>query len=101
MCGADIEKIEADTTLQDVVDRFIEGHARIKRSHTNSDKEEDEAGENKKVIYEDVSMERGAFLVQQAMRVSLASFFAIVYGLRICELEIMWVLMLCYLVLNS
>ncbi|KAH9686766.1 protein NCA1 [Citrus sinensis] len=68
LCGADIEKIEADTTLQDVVDRFIEGHARIKRSHTNSDKEEDEAGENKKVIYEDVSMERGAFLVQQAMR---------------------------------
>ncbi|KAH9752722.1 CO(2)-response secreted protease [Citrus sinensis] len=68
LCGADIEKIEADTTLQDVVDRFIEGHARIKRSHTNSDKEEDAAGENKKVIYEDVSMERGAFLVQQAMR---------------------------------
>ncbi|KAJ6428214.1 hypothetical protein OIU84_023603 [Salix udensis] len=44
LCGADIEKIEADTDLQSVVDRFIDGHARIKRSH------------------------RGAFLVQQAMR---------------------------------
>ncbi|KAJ6713905.1 RING FINGER PROTEIN 41 151 [Salix viminalis] len=41
LCGADIEKIEADTDLQSVVDRFIDGHARIKR---------------------------GAFLVQQAMR---------------------------------
>lgn len=68
LCGADIEKIESDTNLQDVVDRFIEGHARIKRSHATSDKEEDEAGENRKVIYEDVSMERGAFLVQQGMR---------------------------------
>ncbi|KAJ6704918.1 RING FINGER PROTEIN 41 151 [Salix purpurea] len=67
LCGADVEKIEADTDLQSVVDRFIDGHARIKRSHVDMDKEE-EVGENKKVIYEDVSMERGAFLVQQAMR---------------------------------
>ncbi|KAG6783264.1 protein NCA1 [Populus alba] len=67
LCGADVEKIEADTDLQSVVDRFIDGHARIKRSPVDMDKE-GEAGENKKVIYEDVSLERGAFLVQQAMR---------------------------------
>ncbi|XP_059646395.1 protein NCA1 [Cornus florida] len=67
LCGADIEKIEADTNLQDVVDRFIDGHARIKRSQVNTDQENVE-GEKKKVIYEDVSLERGAFLVQQAMR---------------------------------
>lgn len=70
MCGADIEKIEADKNLQTVVDRFIDGHARIKRSHVSLDKEQ-EVSENKKVIYEDVSLERGAFLVQHAMRVSL------------------------------
>ncbi|KAM7265501.1 hypothetical protein ACFE04_003184 [Oxalis oulophora] len=70
LCGADIEKIEPDTNLQSVVDRFIEGHARIKRTHIDTEKEEQkvEVGENKKVIYEDVSLERGAFLVQQAMR---------------------------------
>ncbi|KAG7945956.1 hypothetical protein I3843_14G013800 [Carya illinoinensis] len=67
LCGADIEKIEADSTLQGMVDRFIEGHARIKRSHADTDKEE-VVGEKKPVIYEDVSLERGAFLVQQAMR---------------------------------
>lgn len=72
LCGADIVKIEPDANLQGVVDRFIEGHARIKRS-VNLDKEEEEAAENKPVIYEDVSLERGSFLVQQAMRVSLAS----------------------------
>ncbi|KAH0918763.1 protein NCA1 [Brassica rapa] len=65
LCGADIESIEADENLQKLVDQFIEGHARIKRSLVNSaDKEDD----NKKVIYADVSMERGSFLVQQAMR---------------------------------
>ncbi|XP_062174198.1 protein NCA1 [Alnus glutinosa] len=67
ICGADIEKIEADSNLQDMVDRFIEGHARIKRSNSNIDKEE-AVGEKKPVIYADVSLERGAFLVQQAMR---------------------------------
>jgi len=69
LCGADIERIEADTDLQSVVDRFVDGHARIKRSHVDMDKE-GKVGENIKVIYEDVSLERGAFLVQQAMRVS-------------------------------
>ncbi|GAV64543.1 hypothetical protein CFOL_v3_08061 [Cephalotus follicularis] len=69
LCGADIEKNEADNNLQCIVDRFIEGHARIKRSHhVDEDKEEEVVVENKKVIYEDVSLERGAFLVQQAMR---------------------------------
>ncbi|XP_028789595.1 protein NCA1 [Neltuma alba] len=66
LCGADIEKIEPDANLQGTVDRFIEGHARIRRS-INSDKGE-ETEENKPVIYEDVSLERGSFLVQQAMR---------------------------------
>lgn len=72
LCGADIVKIEPDADLQGVVDRFIEGHARIKRS-VNLDKGE-EAAENKPVIYEDVSLERGSFLVQQAMRVSMSFF---------------------------
>lgn len=75
LCGADIEKIEDNETLQSLVDRFIEGHARIKRSHVDAaeDKEEKEKAEtqnDKRVIYEDVSLERGAFLVQHAMRVS-------------------------------
>ncbi|XP_015055871.1 protein NCA1 [Solanum pennellii] len=64
LCGADIEKIEADMNLQNVVDRFIEGHARIKRSNN----EQEDIVEKKTVIYEDASLERGAFLVQQAMR---------------------------------
>lgn len=68
LCGADIEKTEADTDLQNVVDRFIEGHARIKRPQVNTEGKE-VVGEKKTVIYEDVSLERGAFLVQQAMRV--------------------------------
>lgn len=66
LCGADIEKIEADEELQKVVDKFIDGHARIKRHADTDDKEPVE--KNKPVIYEDVSVERGAFLVQQAMR---------------------------------
>lgn len=68
LCGADIEKIEPDTDLQATVDRFIDGHARIKRTQSSSDKGEETVDAPKKVIYEDVSMERGAFLVQQAMR---------------------------------
>ncbi|XP_073104346.1 protein NCA1 isoform X2 [Elaeis guineensis] len=64
LCGADIEKIEADTDLQVTVDRFINGHARIKR--VNADGQEVDGQKN--VIYGDVSMERGAFLLQQAMR---------------------------------
>ncbi|KAI5420677.1 variant 3, Protein nca1 [Lathyrus oleraceus] len=67
LCGADIVKIEPDDNLQGVVDRFIEGHARIKRS-VNLDKGEEATENNKPVIYEDVSLERGSFLVQQAMR---------------------------------
>ncbi|XP_068662120.1 protein NCA1-like [Aristolochia californica] len=67
LCGADIESIESDADLQETVDRFIEGHARIRRSPIHADKK-DMGNEFKNVIYEDVSMERGAFLVQQAMR---------------------------------
>lgn len=74
LCGADIEGTEPDTNLQNTVDRFIEGHARIKRSHVENS-EKDEVGEKKAVMYEDVSLERGAFLVQHAMRVSLVKFF--------------------------
>lgn len=67
--------------LQNTVDRFIEGHGRIKRSHINTDSEE-VVDDNKTVIYEDVSLERGAFLVQQAMRVSLS--LDIVFLLFLC-----------------
>lgn len=88
LCGADIEKIEDDSNLQSVVDRFIDGHARIKRSHVDADKEERE-GEKKKIIYEDVSLERGAFLVQQAMRVSLlrsCDMFVLVWCIQLLRL---------------
>ncbi|KAK6228498.1 hypothetical protein SCA6_000838 [Theobroma cacao] len=69
LCGADIEKLEPDTNLQSIVDRFIEGHARIKRAHVDTNGEGEQVlNEDKKVIYEDVSLDRGAFLVQQAMR---------------------------------
>ena len=62
--------MEAETNLQSMVDRFIEGHARIKRVHVDTNGEGDQVlNEDKKVIYEDVSLDRGAFLVQQAMRV--------------------------------
>ncbi|KAL5568394.1 hypothetical protein UlMin_024969 [Ulmus minor] len=72
LCGADIEKIEEDEKLQGLVDRYIEGHARIKRTQVG-DKENGEeiaveSDKDKKIVYEDVSLERGAFLVQQAMR---------------------------------
>lgn len=78
LCGSDIVKIEDDSNLQAVVDRFIDGHARIKRSQVDIDKEEKD-GEKKNVIYEDVSLERGAFLVQQAMRVIFFKFLSFVY----------------------
>lgn len=67
ICGADIEKIESDEEIQKLVDKFIDGHARIKRSPVSAGAEE--IIKDKPVIYEDVSLERGAFLVQQAMRV--------------------------------
>ncbi|CAA6665353.1 unnamed protein product [Spirodela intermedia] len=51
LCGADIERIEPDSELQSIVDCFIEV-----------------GDEQKKVIYEDISLERGSFLVQHAMR---------------------------------
>lgn len=71
LCGADIEKLEDDTNLQSMVDRFIQGHARIKRAQVDTNGEGEQVlNEDKKVIYEDVSLDRGAFLVQQAMRVS-------------------------------
>jgi hypothetical protein len=40
LCGADIEGIEPDTEIQALVDRFIDGHARIKRSHSAGDAKE-------------------------------------------------------------
>lgn len=83
LCGADIEKIEAHADLQATVDRFIEGHARIKRSQVNSDKEREEVNESKVVIYEDLSMDRGAFLIQQAMRVIPCCFLLISFLLVI------------------
>ncbi|KAJ1274374.1 hypothetical protein BS78_05G057500 [Paspalum vaginatum] len=63
-CSLYIEGIEPDSELEALVDRFVDGHARIKRSHAAGEA----LGGKNKVIYEDVSMERGAVLVQQAMR---------------------------------
>lgn len=54
--------------MQGLVDRFVEGHARIRRPTPQSGVEEASAGN---VKYEDISVERGSFLVQQAMRVSI------------------------------
>ncbi|KMZ73835.1 Polycomb complex protein BMI-1 [Zostera marina] len=67
ICGADIESIEPDVDLQNVVNRFIEGHCRIKRFPNNKDSNDAPDG-HKDVVYGDISLERGAFLVQQAMR---------------------------------
>ncbi|KAI5404521.1 hypothetical protein KIW84_051614 [Lathyrus oleraceus] len=55
------------TSAKGVVGRFIEGPARIKRT-VNLNKGEEATENDEPVIYEDVSMERGSFLVQQAMR---------------------------------
>ncbi|KAG0450483.1 hypothetical protein HPP92_026712 [Vanilla planifolia] len=67
LCGADIDEIEPDNDLQATVDRYIDGHARIKRFQHGADSGETE-NDKKNIIYEDISMERGSFLVQQAMR---------------------------------
>lgn len=70
LCGAGIDTFEPDNGLQKEVDQFIEGHARIKRSiplSSDSGGEEEEI-QKSNVTYEDVSLERGTFLVQQAMR---------------------------------
>ncbi|KAH7331180.1 hypothetical protein KP509_20G018700 [Ceratopteris richardii] len=67
LCGAGIESLTAHDELQQQVDQFIEGHARVKRSIpcVNEDSGQKETSN---VMYEDVSLERGSFLVQQAMR---------------------------------
>ncbi|KAL5700378.1 Protein nca1 [Ranunculus cassubicifolius] len=67
LCGADIERIVPDDELQGTVDRFIEGHARIKRPQIDGGAKGVNS-ESKTIIYGDVSFDRGAFLVQQAMR---------------------------------
>lgn len=54
--------------MQGLVDRFIEGHARIRRPTPQSGDQEASPGN---VKYEDVSIDRGSFLVTQAMRVSV------------------------------
>ncbi|KAJ7568228.1 hypothetical protein O6H91_01G024200 [Diphasiastrum complanatum] len=70
LCGLDIENIEPDPDLQAMVDNFIEGHARIKRPklHGNGEVEHAQGQENVNVAYEDVSLARGSFLLQHAMR---------------------------------
>lgn len=66
--------------MQALVDTFIEGHARSKRSSihalmTKDGNEENNESPDHKIKYEDISVERGSFLVQQAMRVrKLCSF---------------------------
>lgn len=68
LCGLDIDSIEPDPDMQGLVDRFVEGHARIRRPSPQSGVE---AAAPDNVKYADVSIERGSFLVQQAMRVSV------------------------------
>lgn len=68
LCGLDIDSIEPDPDMQGLVDRFIEGHARIRRPTTQSSDQEASPGN---VKYEDISIDRGSFLVTQAMRVSV------------------------------
>lgn len=73
ICGADIERIDDDPQLQGLVERFIEGHARIKRPTVQADgvsSPRAENGSSNVVSYEDVSLARGSFLIQHAMRVS-------------------------------
>ncbi|KAG0559288.1 hypothetical protein KC19_10G093800 [Ceratodon purpureus] len=65
LCGLDIDGIESDSEMQGLVDRFIEGHARTIRPSLQTGAQEESAGNIK---YEDISVERGSFLVQQAMR---------------------------------
>jgi hypothetical protein len=80
ICGADIEGIEADNELQKKVDQFIEGHARVKRLLPKINGSEEDVSQSN-VVYADVSLERGTFLVQQAMRVSHqnANFFTLAF----------------------
>lgn len=76
LCGADVEGISPDLHLQSLVDRYIKGHARIHRG--GGAKGPTSAGESRPLdadlaaldtrIYEDASLERGSFLLQQAMR---------------------------------
>eukprot|EP00246_Nothoceros_aenigmaticus_P017304 TRINITY_DN8385_c0_g1_i1.p1 TRINITY_DN8385_c0_g1~~TRINITY_DN8385_c0_g1_i1.p1 ORF type:complete len:392 (+),score=68.62 TRINITY_DN8385_c0_g1_i1:190-1365(+) len=67
LCGVDIKNIEPDHNLQQLVDQFIEGHGRIKRSAAGTEGTKDVERRNE-VIYEDVSLARGTFLLQHAMR---------------------------------
>jgi hypothetical protein len=74
LCGADIQRIDDDPHLQGLVEKFIEGHARIKRPTVQANGELSPVDENKSsnvVSYEDVSLARGSFLIQHALRVSL------------------------------
>lgn len=71
LCGLDIDSVESDPEMQGLVDRFIEGHARTKRPSLQTGAQEASAGNIK---YEDISVERGSFLVQQAMRVRISFF---------------------------
>ncbi|CAM6129339.1 unnamed protein product [Calypogeia fissa] len=77
LCGADIERIDDDPQLQGLVERFIEGHARIKRSTVlaNGGSSPREENASNVVSYEDVSLARGSFLIQHAMRAFQAQNF--------------------------
>lgn len=77
LCGADIESIEPDSSLQVMVDVYIEGHGRIHRSIPSSipppssdtviRKESKEETLKYMKSTEDVSLDRGSFLLQQAV----------------------------------
>lgn len=69
LCGLDIHSIESDPEMQGLVDRFIEGLSGTKRPPLETSLQEGSSGN---VEYEGISVERGSFLVQQAMRVSIS-----------------------------
>ncbi|KAL3696286.1 hypothetical protein R1sor_010362 [Riccia sorocarpa] len=76
LCGADIQGVKPDDELQKMVDRFIEGHARVKRSvKTDGESADVESPRSNMVSYEDVSLARGSFLIQHAMRAFQAQNF--------------------------
>ena len=84
LCGADIDGLEPDTEMQSLVDKFIEGHGRVHRNNKVLGEKVAELAQREgnnlpgvtasemsvAIEAEGASLERGSFLMQQAIRVS-------------------------------